>query len=290
MPAKRLIHISDLHLSRNRAYTYANWKAVLTYINQVKPDLVINTGDFVLESPDDFDDLEFAREQMSHLAVSWKALPGDHDIGGGPPQPRLRAEVPWLENYGITEDRRQQYLALFEEDRWSLPFGDWQLIGINDLIFESGFDAEQTQWEYLEEKLQQAKDRPIALFMHKPPCMTSIFEKPYITNAIPAEARQRLRELIRKANVRLICTGHLHVFRTFHTLGISIIVAPTLMRGKDDYVSGNGQDVNGIVEYVFDGEGVEFRLVEPPGITRPQFPTGARKDWPHLLAEVMDND
>ena len=290
MSQKRLIHISDLHLSRTRAYTYANWRAVLKYVNQTQPELLINTGDFVLETPDDVDDLIFGREQMGRLEVPWKALPGDHDIGGGPPQPRLRPEVPWLENYGITEVRRQKYLALFEEDRWAVPFGDWYLIGFNDLILESGFAEEDTQWQYLADQLQEAGNRPVALFMHKPPCSISFWEDAYVTSAIPARARQRLQQMIKGTNVRLMCAGHLHVYRTFHTQGITVVVAPTIRRGEDDYVSGNGLDVNGIVEYSFDGEGVEFRLVEPPGVMRPPFPTGTIKDWPHLPAEAVGDD
>lgn len=290
MSQKKLIHISDLHLSQTRAYTYANWSAVLDYVNRTQPDLLINTGDFVLEEPDDVDDLAFGREQMEHLTVPWKALPGDHDMGGGPPQPRLRPEVPWLEHYGITEARRQHYLSLFENDRWALPFGDWYLIGFNDLMLESGFAAEDTQWQYLADQLREAGNRPVALFMHKPPCVVSLREDAYVTSAIPARARRRLLHMIEGTNVRLICAGHLHVYRTFHTLGISVVVAPTIRRGEDDYVSGIGLDVNGIVEYNFDGEGVEFRLVEPPGVTRPRFPTGIIKDWPQLPAETLNDD
>ncbi|MCA9906389.1 MAG: metallophosphoesterase, partial [Anaerolineae bacterium] len=53
MAQKRLIQISDLHLSRTRAYTYPNWKAILKWVNQIQPDLVVNTGDFIFEAPDD---------------------------------------------------------------------------------------------------------------------------------------------------------------------------------------------------------------------------------------------
>jgi 3',5'-cyclic AMP phosphodiesterase CpdA len=284
---KKLIQISDLHLSRTRAYTYRNWKAILDHIHDVRPELVINTGDFVLDAPEDVDDLAYAYQQMQRLKVAWKALPGDHDIGGGPPSPLLRSDVPWLEHYASTEQRRAQYLDIFGEDRWALPFGDWYLIGVNDLIFESGFAAEDSQWQFLAEQLMIAASRPTALFMHKPPCVTSIDEDAYLTNAIPAQARRRLHDMLKEANVQLIGTGHLHVYRTFHTMGITVVTAPTILRGEGDYVSHNGLDVNGLVEYSFDGEGVEFRLVQPDGIARPRFPMSPRKDWPPLPVEDL---
>ncbi len=284
MAPRKLIHISDLHLSRTRAYTFANWLALLSHINYTQPDLVINSGDLVMESPEDTDDLAFAREQMARLTVPWRAVPGDHDIGGGPPAPRLRPEVPWLETYAITEARRAYYLSLFNEDCWAQPFGDWYLIGINDLMFESGFEGETVQWQFIEQHLELAGDRPTALFMHKPPCVTSMFEAEYITTAIPALARQRLRKLMQTANVRLIGAGHLHVYRTLQTMGATVVTAPTIMRGVDDYPSTNGLDVNGLVEYTFDGEGVEIRLVQPRHMEKPRFPITPRGQWPPLHA------
>ena len=290
MTQKKLIQISDLHLSRTHAYFYANWQAVLNYINKTMPDLVISTGDYVLDSPNDTDDLVLGRQEMERLEVAWKSLAGDHDIGGGPPQPRLRPEVPWLEHYAVTEERLNLYLELFEEDRWAMAFGDWYLIGINDLILESGFDAETIQWEFLQDHLATANNRPTALFMHKPPCIFSIKETGYSTNTIPAEGRKRLRDILQPSNVQLIASGHLHVYRTIHTSGITVVSAPTLMRGDNDYPSNNGYVVNGILEYSFEGEGVEFRLVEPPGVHRPQLPEGPRKDWAELRVESFQHD
>lgn len=285
MTEKKLIQISDIHLSRARAYTYTNWEAVLAYIHATQPDLVVNTGDYVLDSPEDKDDLIFGHEQMQRLSVEWKSLPGDHDIGGGPPQPTLRPHVPWLEHYMTTESRRIHYLELFGEDHWAMPFGDWYFIGLNDLIFESGFADEEIQWQFLKRQLHEAGNQPTAIFMHKPPCIISITEADYVTNAIPGKARDRLWQMMKKANVRLIAAGHLHVYRTLQTMGVTVVVAPTLMRGKDDFFSKSGHNTNGIVEYTFVGESVEFRLVTPPGVKPLNLPDGARQDWPAFSPE-----
>ncbi len=287
MTTLRLIQISDLHLSRTRAYTYANWAAVLSYINVRQPDLVINSGDIVLNSPEDHDDLAFGYEQLSRLSVPWRSLPGDHDMGGGPPAPPPRFEAPWLGQYLVTEARREHYVDIFGEDCWAQSFGEWYLIGVNDLIWESGFAQEEKQWQFLEQHLQIAGRQPVALFMHKPPCVISFHEEQYVTYSIPAQARRRLRGLIATANVRLIGTGHLHVFRLLQTIGITVVTAPTIMRGIDDYVSANGLAVNGVIEYTFEGEAVEIRLVQPEGITKPHFPDGARTDWPLLHASEV---
>jgi 3',5'-cyclic AMP phosphodiesterase CpdA len=277
-----LIQISDLHLSRRRAYTYANWRAVSAYIEATRPALVVNTGDFVLDTPEDHDDLTFAHAEMSRLTVPWRALPGDHDIGGSPPLPRPRPDVPWLERYLATQERLDRYLALFGEDCWAQPFGDWMLIGINALVFETGLAGAAAQWEFLDASLRAADRRPVALFTHKPPCALSMDETTETTQALPTKSRRRLRELMARHNIRLFACGHRHIYRTFQTAGAVVVCAPTLMGDGDARWTTDGIARNGVVEYSFEGEAVSFRLIEPPGVVALDLPATARHAWPPL--------
>lgn len=289
MTLHRLIHISDIHLSRQRAYTYANWQAALHYIDAVRPDLVVNTGDLVLDSPEDVDDLIFAYSEMQRVPVPWMVLPGDHDIGGSPPQPSLRPDVPWLERYMVTQERIDRYLEIAGYDCWAMPFGSWYLIGINTLLAESGLPAEAQQWDYLQQQLVQAAGRPVALFMHKPPCIAALDEVGDVTTAMPDRGRRRLHQLITKYPVHLIASGHRHVYRTYHTHGITIVNAPTLMCDADGSWATDGIYRNGLVEYTFNGNSVEFRLVEPPGMRPIAMPPGGRSGWPKLPVEELDD-
>lgn len=287
MISKTLVQISDPHLSAKRAYSYLNWSATLTYIEKTNPDLVINTGDLVIDAPDDEEDLAFARSEMDRLTTQWRVLPGDHDIGGSPPDP-------WQGEY-VTESRLNRFLQRYGEDRWATPFGDWYLIGLNSLIFDSGFSAEMTQWDFLEQQLRHANMRPTAIFMHKPPCVRSLDEDDSVKIAIPPVARRRFTALIRDTNVRLIGAGHLHEYRTFQSHGICIVVAPStgFVSATEQSVA-NGIRRNGCVEYIFTGESVAFRMIEPEGVGF--IHKGAisaltrNRDLPLLPVEAFSND
>lgn len=279
----KLIQISDLHLSRTRAYTYANWLAVKAYIEAARPDWVINTGDLLLDHPEDVDDLIFANDEMAQLTVPYKILPGDHDIGGAPPQPALRSEVPWLERYLTTPERRERYLAIVGEDWWDVVLGSWLLIGLNASLFGSGFAAEAAQWQFLEDRLQAAGERSIALFMHKPPCLLLLDEPDESTRAIPVKARQRIHLLTRKHPIRLIASGHRHLYRTYISDGVLIVNAPPLMADLHGSWATDGLFRNGLVEYTLSDHAVEFRMIEPEGVTTLDLPAGGCFAWPQLL-------
>ncbi len=48
----RLTQISDTHLSAKRAWSVPNFEAVARHLADNRPNLVVNTGDIVLDDPD----------------------------------------------------------------------------------------------------------------------------------------------------------------------------------------------------------------------------------------------
>src|SRR5215813_9114212 len=110
MSGYHVIQVSDIHLSAERAYNQANWVACLRHIANEQPDLVVITGDLVLDDPDQTEDHRFARSQLDRIPVPWLAIPGNHDIGDANPNPFM--------DQHITEERLQRYLSHFGADRW----------------------------------------------------------------------------------------------------------------------------------------------------------------------------
>jgi 3',5'-cyclic AMP phosphodiesterase CpdA len=94
----RMLQISDPHLSAARGYGVANFDAAVVAANASRPDLVVASGDLVLDDPDDRADQDFARSRFDRLTTRWRALPGNHDIGDTPPDP-------WMGDV-VTDDRR----------------------------------------------------------------------------------------------------------------------------------------------------------------------------------------
>src|SRR4051812_13466763 len=109
----RLIQISDPHLARRLPKLTENFRRVSEYIDTVRPDLVINSGDLAFANgPDHPDDLEFAKTLHDALPVEYRVIPGNHDIGDNPtnagPSPSQL----------VSEASQQAFLSIFGGDRW----------------------------------------------------------------------------------------------------------------------------------------------------------------------------
>src|SRR5271155_2802066 len=112
MPEFRLTQISDTHLTRRLAALTANFEGVSDYIDDTRPDLVVNSGDLAFDGPTQPDDLEFARSLHNALPVPCRYLPGNHDVGDNPTAVGPAPSQP------VTEQSLQAYRSIFGEDRW----------------------------------------------------------------------------------------------------------------------------------------------------------------------------
>ena len=126
-----------------------------------RPDLVISTGDMVIDDPDEADTRAFARAQFDRLPCPWLVVPGNHDVGDGPP-------TPW-QDQPVTEERVRAFIDTWGMDRFVHDIEGWRLVGINGLLLGSGLAAMETaQDQWLEQALGSAGGRRLAVFAHKP--------------------------------------------------------------------------------------------------------------------------
>lgn len=257
MTDHRVLHLSDLHLSGVRPHNTGNWEICLASIRRTTPDFVVLGGDMVLDDPDAEEDHAFARAQVERITVPWRAIPGNHDVGDTQPRP--------YKDQAVTDARRMRYLAHYGEDYWSHDLGRWRLIGLNDLLFASGLEAERHQFEWLKERLAEASGRPVALFMHKPLCLDVLDEGVITQSVVTPLGRQRLLSVIAGSDVRLIGSGHTHRYRSLLCGGLAMVWAPTIGQLNHNFqMSRGGLQRTGWVAYTFREDGVEWQLVQPP--------------------------
>ena len=159
MTRQTLLQVSDTHLDPIGGPPLANWNAVVAAVAAEPPDLVVHTGDLLLHEPDHDANHAFVRAQLDRLAAPWRAVPGNHDVGDGPP-------APWF-GEAATPARRARYRRHWGDDFWTHRLGDWRLLGINSLLLGSGLDAEREQALWLDAQLADTA-QPTALFLHKP--------------------------------------------------------------------------------------------------------------------------
>lgn len=259
MPRHCIVQISDLHLSRERAYNQPGWEACLSHIAAEQPSFVAVTGDHVLDDPDCETDHLFARSELDRIPVPWAAIPGNHDIGDLNPRPYMGQH--------ITKGRLQRYQRVFGSDRWVRQLGRWRLLGLNAFLLGSDMPEEGEQERWLRAILSEDPDRPTALFLHKPLCLFSLEEESSPDVCVLPKGKHRLLIAFNGVNLRLVASGHNHHYRTALIRGIFMVWAPStgqILRIPRPF---RATLKPGVVVYWLDDDGsVEFGLVEPNGI------------------------
>jgi 3',5'-cyclic AMP phosphodiesterase CpdA len=252
----RLTQISDTHLSAKRAWSVPNFEAVLRHLEADPPDLVVNTGDIILDDPDDQADAAFAYELHRRIPAPLLVIPGNHDVGDN-------GVEPW-QDQPPTEARLRRFAELWGADRFSVDVDGWRLVGANNLLVGTGLRAELEHEAWLRQELAGV-DR-VALFLHKPICLTH----PEIDDGPggPLELPERLRfwSLVDGSPVRLVASGHLHRHAVGELPGgIRTVWAPTTSFLGSERHDGAIRRA-AIVEYTFDGDEVDVQFTVPDGM------------------------
>lgn len=258
----RLTQISDTHLARRLGKLTANFERVAEYIDATRPDLVVNTGDLAFDGPTSPGDIDFAKALHDRLPVACRYLPGNHDIGDNPTLVGPAPEQP------VTEKYRQSFLSAFGDDHWRFDAVSWCFIGLNSLLMNSGLVSEAEQFDWLASELANTGGKPVALFLHKPLYLNAPDDPELEASAIryvPMPARQRLIEMLRSVDLRLIASGHVHQRRDFSFRHTRHVWAPSagfiISDARQERIA--IKEV-GLVEYRFQPDRFEVRHVRAP--------------------------
>ena len=153
----RILQISDTHISAEHSDFAENGAVIARAIAELKPDLVINTGDLSMNGAISAVDLELAKSWHDKLGVPVLTVPGNHDVGDT------------FENRSdqvLDTARVAQFRTIAGPDRWTHDIDGWRLIGLNAMLFGTGHPEEEVQFEWLAGAVET--DAKIAIFMHKP--------------------------------------------------------------------------------------------------------------------------
>ena len=162
MGTVRVMVVSDSHLSESTPEATANWDAVVDHVARLEPDLVVHAGDVSADGSRRTDDLAYARAQLDRLDAPLAVIPGNHDVGdlpgpGSSPGPPVHAESIAL------------FRAVFGADRFSVPVGRWQVVGIDAQACGAGGDVEASHWAWLDGALASlAPATPVVVVSHRP--------------------------------------------------------------------------------------------------------------------------
>ena len=252
--ATKILQFSDLHLSPDMPRTVTNWEFCLELVRQQKPELVILSGDFVIDDPDRADHHDFAWEQLRRLSAPWVTVPGNHDVGDSVEDP--------YQDQPITEERRQRFVSRHGTDYWCRNLGDWRIIGINSMLPGSGLAAEAEQMLWLRQQASSS-DRPTMLVLHKPLYAETIDEPENAAWAVPPAGRASILGAFEGSDLRIVISGHLHCYRHLQHGSLDLVWAPTTSITHQGKVNGVAK-TTGWIEYVLDGRSIGWTHATSP--------------------------
>lgn len=255
----KLVQISDTHVTHRGGITNENFERVARFINtELRPDLVVHTGDVVILNPDDAADRETARDLMALISAPVKVLPGNHDVGEFGDKP--------CAGFAATSERTNAFTDVFGPDHWVEIVGDYAVIGFNSEILTTGICEEDAQWQWLDTVAGQVGDRPAMISCHKP------FWSPlpgYTDHnlAIPEATREAMLAALDGVSLIAFGSGHLHHY-SIATRGDAITVsAPStafvVTGGEHADMLGPGLNQLGVVEYRCEDGGVQAYFRAP---------------------------
>ncbi len=220
----RVVQISDTHLSAT-AGAPPEWAALVRWLTDDPPAVVVHSGDIVLEDPDDDADRAFAAELMAALPCPWVVIPGNHDVGF----------------YGEEDDlprRLRAFSATWGADRFVREVDGWRLVGVDAyLLGTTEHDAWLTASVHV--------DRPVAVFVHQP-----VGGDPTDGWEMPAVRRAAFTAAVAGADVRVVASGHRHAF----TVSGRVVWAPSLTLDNPEPAPGTDPR-RGLVEHVLGPDG-----------------------------------
>lgn len=235
------MHVSDCHLSPDHPHAMANFEAVVAWLNEEPPALVVNTGNCLRGGPDVVHDQQLQRWMHRHITAPVVAVPGSGDVGDS--GPFVRPE------HRVTEQRSRQFVEAWGADRFSVDLGQWRLLGIDSQLCGASPQREQQLLDWLGQSLRGATNA--VLFMHKP---------------IEHTARSRLWSVLRTGPVHVVASGHRHRSRSSALAnGLTAVWAPSTATTSAESFDGSDPRC-GVMEYTFDGPTVRWRHIEVPGM------------------------
>lgn len=234
--ALRIAHITDVHIL-DQKNAEASFSHVINEINSMKdkPDLIINTGDSVM------DENEQTRETVTKRWDVWKKVMaqnkiplfsalGNHDVWYGPDE-KLDQEYKKDKRYG--KNWAMEVLSM-PNRYYAFENKGWKFIALDSINGESGYQLDEEQFNWLDAELKKTSaNQNICVYNHVPilamgPTLYETKRKPITEVKFPSgdmhNDHQRIKDLFFKhSNVKLCLSGHVHYIDCVDYLGVKYL-------------------------------------------------------------------
>lgn len=167
---------------------------VVEKLNEIKPDVVVFTGDQV-HLPKDAEQKDSFNKIVSQIDKSIKVfyLPGNHDV-----------------SFGDGAVDSTPFTDYFGEDRFVYSLRGITLVGVNSNLIMFGDPTEAEQKEWMENELSKGRSEDVKLVFGHHPFFVNDIEEEDSYHQIPKAKRTDYFKMFSENGVDAIYAGHLH--------------------------------------------------------------------------------
>lgn len=231
------VFMTDVHI-RQDDFVLDNFRKAITKINALKPDLVLSGGDQVYDvirgQPIATSLFELFKKESAAIQAPVYTTIGNHELFGiYPESPNDSTHHHY--KYGMYEEH-------FGPTYHSFDHKGWHFVVLNNLDagggkYFSSFGEEQLNW--LEADLKAVgTETPVVFIMHIP--LVSVQNQYNLPEDGPSigpysAGKERVLELIKQYNVRLVLQGHLHFWEDIQVLGGTRFITGGAIAGRPSW-------------------------------------------------------
>lgn len=255
-----VVQISDTHLSAGTCLFRANFDRMAVALDWLRPDLIVHTGDVSMDGADREADLVCAASAHAGLPGAVLCVPGNHDVGDHPERAPRQP---------VNDARLSRFCGRVGRDRWVHDRKGWRLLGLNSQVMGAHGRAD-VQAAMITDALQTLGDRRLAVFIHKPFFTADPAETVFDYWSVPPFARGPLGAVMAHPALRLVASGHLHLYRDVMRGLVRYVWAPSVAFVVDpgNQVGLPGERCCGTLLHSFEEDEVTTHLVIPAGMER----------------------
>lgn len=249
-----ILHVTDTHLGatggpERELQGELAWERLLAHVASQQPDLVVVTGDLVVDDPDDEADQARAHELLARLPVPYRVVPGNHDVGDHAVRHGLPTD--W-HGKQVTSERVQRWVDRWGSGAWHTELAQVRCIGLNSQLVGSGLPEEAAQLGWLAALMRDhpADERPLLVFTHEA-IVAGVGVAADSWMAAPSAGAAQLRSILTAAQPVTVFSGHTHRFHDFTAARVRQVTAPSLSGPiplRDDMTQARGDRRAGWVE------------------------------------------
>lgn len=276
----RFLHITDTHVGSPRSFRYQpkfldQWETAKAQIQELEPDLVLVGGDITRDGfVHDFE-FENSRDYLKSLGIPWHVVPGNMDVGnkfterqGNSGKPTRMSDP----KMAMSPENLARWRSYFGPLQWTFLHKDVRFTGFCASVTDSGFAEEAELWNFLEGlgDLPPARHHVVMthfpLFVEDPLESTADFTAdPYSYQTwyfqINYAPRMRIYELLEKAGVQTLLSGHIHNRRVDRFREMTFYKGPTTAFSQFEHRWPDGDPTLGFQLFEVSDSGLEYRFI-----------------------------